>query len=195
MAAAPPATGAQPGMTQQATDPLAQLRDIHTPSMIETWPPAPGWWLLAALGTLLVIAGITWLFRYWRANRYRREAMSELAQLFEDWHKNEDELAYLGSLQRLLKRAALTSFPREDVAGLTGEAWVQFLDRTTGSHDFSIGEAEALIDGTYRPDISVDIDSLHVVAKSWIQKHHPRHLEAEKRRLDNLAPTSAGQAA
>ncbi len=195
MAAAPPVNGAPPGMMQQAADPLAQLRDIHTPGMIEAWPPAPGWWMLAALGALLIIAGLVWLFRYWRANRYRREAMSELAQLFESWHKNDDDLAYLESLQKLLKRVALTSFPREEVAGLTGEAWVHFLDRTTGSHDFSMGEAEALIDGTYRTDISVDIESLHLVAKGWIQKHHPRHLEAEKRQLDNPALDSTGQVA
>jgi hypothetical protein len=180
-------------MMQQATDPLAQLRDIHTPGMIETWPPAPGWWILAALSALLLIAGLTWLYRYWRANRYRREAMSELVRLLENWHKNEDDLAYLEALQKLLKRAALTSFPREEVASLTGEAWVQFLDRTTGSHNFSIGEAEVLIDGTYRPDISVDIENLHLAAKSWIQKHHQRHLESEKQRFDDLALVRSGQ--
>ena len=135
----------------------------------------------------MVIAGLTWLYRYWRANRYRREAMSELVQLLENWHQNEDDHAYLEALQKLLKRAALTSFPREDVASLTGEAWVQFLDRTTGSHNFSIGEAEVLIDGTYRPDISVDVETLHLVAKSWIQKHHSRHLESEKQRFDDSA--------
>ncbi len=192
---AAPITGAPPSMMQQATDPLAQLRDIHTPGMIETGLPAPGWWVLAALAVLLLYVGLTWLFRFWRNNRYRREAMSELTQLFEDWQKSEDDLAYLEALQKLLKRAALTSFPREDVAGLTGEAWVQFLDRTTDSHDFSIGEAEALIDGTYRPDISVDIESLHLVAKGWIRKHHPRHLEAEKQRLDAAALENTAQVA
>ena len=180
-------------MMQQATDPLAQLRDIHTPGMIETWPPAPGWWILAALSALLLIAGLTWLYRYWRANRYRREAMSELVRLLENWHKNEDDLAYLEALQKLLKRAALTSFPREEVASLTGEAWVQFLDRTTGSHNFSIGEAEVLIDGTYRPDISVDIETLHRVAKSWIQKHHSRHFDSKKQLFDDLALGRPGQ--
>jgi hypothetical protein len=174
-------------MMQQATDPLAQLRDIHTPGMIETWPPAPGWWMLTALGLLMLIAGFTWLYRYWRANRYRREAMSELVQLLENWFQNEDDHAYLDALQKLLKRAALTNFPREDVASLTGEAWVQFLDRTTGSHNFSIGEAEVLIDGTYRPDISVDVETLHQVAKSWIQKHHSRHFESEKQLFDDSA--------
>jgi hypothetical protein len=180
-------------MMQQEADPLAQLRDIHTPGIIEMWPPAPGWWMLAALGALLVVAALTWLYRYWRANRYRREAMSELARLLENWHKNEDDLAYLDALQKLLKRAALTSFPREEVASLTGEAWVQFLDRTTGSHNFSIGEAEVLIDGTYRPDISVDIGTLHQVAKSWIQKHHSRHFASEKQLLDDLALGRPGQ--
>jgi hypothetical protein len=172
---------------QQSKDPLAQLRDIHTPGMIETWPPAPGWWMLAAFGTLLVIAGFAWLYRHWRANRYRREAMSELVRLLETWHKNEDAQAYLEALQKLLKRTALSSFPREEVASLTGEAWVQFLDRTTKSHNFSVGEAEVLIDGNYRPDISVDIEILHLVAKSWIQKHHSRHFKPEKQQFDDLA--------
>ena len=163
------------------------------PDMIEAWPPAPGWWILAALGVLLVIAGLTWLFRYWRANRYRREAISELTQLLKDQHKDEDDQAYLEALQRLLKRTALTGFPREEVASLTGEAWVQFLDRASGSHDFSMGEAEALIDGNYRSDISVDAENLHLVAKSWIQKHHPRHLNAEKQRPDEDAPSRSEQ--
>ncbi|MDD9890866.1 MAG: DUF4381 domain-containing protein, partial [Gammaproteobacteria bacterium] len=28
---------------------LAQLADIHLPGEISYWPPAPGWWVLAAL--------------------------------------------------------------------------------------------------------------------------------------------------
>jgi hypothetical protein len=50
-----------------------------------------------------------------------------------------------------------------------------------------------LIDGTYRPDISVDIEILHLVAKSWIQEHHSRHLESEKQRFDDLALDRSGQ--
>ena len=164
-------------MMQQATDPLAQLRDIHTPAMIETWPPAPGWWLLAALIVALMFYGLYWLIQRWRANRYRREAFSELAGLKHDWEKHRDDLVYLEALQRLLKRVALTRFNREDVASLTGEAWVQFLDRSTGSHDFSIGDSEALIDGAYREDISIDILSLEKAARTWIEKHEVRFLE------------------
>ena len=162
---------------QQATDPLAQLRDIHTPGMIETWPPAPGWWVLAAIALALVLYGIYWLIQRWIANRYRREAMSELHQLRADWNDHGDDQLYLEALQRLLKRVALTRFPRDDVAGLTGEAWVQFLDRSTGSHDFSMADSEALIDGAYREDVSIDIQGLETTAKTWIEKHDTRHLE------------------
>ena len=175
--AAPGTPNAAPGMMQQATDPLAQLRDIHTPAMIETWPPAPGWWLLAALAVALMLYGLYWLIQRWRANRYRREAISELTALKRDWDAHQDDLAYLEALQRLLKRVALTRFPREDVASLTGEAWVQFLDRSTGSHHFSMGNSEALIDGAYREDISIDIVSLEKTARTWIEKHDVRFLE------------------
>ena len=144
-----------PGMMQQAMDPLAELRDIHQPLAIETWPPAPGWWLLVFLAVAVVLLACYLLFQRWRVNRYRREALAEMSQLFDAWQANSDDLAYIEALQRLLKRVALTSFPREDVASLTGEAWVQFLDRSTGSHDFSMGEAEALIDASYKREASV----------------------------------------
>lgn len=165
-----------PGMMQQATDPLAGLRDIHLPGMIEPWPPAPGWWLLALLAALAVIALCVWLLGRWRANRYRREALAELASLLNDWQEHGDNLAYLAALQRLLKRVALSSFPRENVASLTGEAWVQFLDQSTASHDFSMVETEALIDGNYRQDLEIDVATLQNIARLWIQKHNTRYL-------------------
>lgn len=173
MAAAPP----PPGMMQQATDPLAELRDIHLPAAIETWPPAPGWWLLAGLAIVSLAALALWGYRKWRANRYRREALRELHVLQANWQQDQDDHAYLDALQHLLKRVALTSFPRESVASLTGEAWVQFLDQSTGSHDFSMAESEALIDGNYRRDTTIDVDNLKLAAERWIRKHDPRHLE------------------
>lgn len=173
MAAAPQ----QPGIMQQQTDPLAELRDIHVPGLIETWPPAPGWLLIAVLGVLALLAFCVWLYRRWRANRYRREAIRELKHLHANWLNDNDDRAYLLAVQGLLKRVALTGFPREDVASLTGEAWVRFLDQSTGSHDFSIGESEVLIDGNYRQDTDINVPALDLVARQWINKHHPNHLQ------------------
>jgi hypothetical protein len=179
MAAAPTLP---PAMMQQATDPLAELRDIHVPGMIETWPPAPGWWILAIIGLFMVIALLFWLVQRWQRSRYRREAINELKSLSDAWASHQDDAQYLNSLQHLLKRVALTNFPREDVASLTGEAWVQFLDQSTGSHDFSMAETDALIDGNYRPDLNIDVATLESVAKQWINKHNIRHLAAAQAR-------------
>ena len=103
--------------------------------------------------------------------------MAELAELRADWQRHGDDQLYLVALQKLIKRVALTRFPREQVAALTGEAWTGFLDRSTGSHDFSMAESEALIDGVYREDISIDISSIEAAAGLWIKKHDPRFLE------------------
>ena len=159
----------------QAMDPLAGLRDLHTPGMIESWPPAPGWWLLAAMTAALVAYGFFLLARYWRSNLYRREALAELARLKTEWQMHGDNRIWLAALQSLLKRVALTGFPREEVASLTGEAWVQFLDRTSGSQEFSL--TDALIDGSYREDMVVDVAMLERFADFWIRKHQLRSVK------------------
>ena len=184
MASAPqPANPMPPGMMQQTTDPLAALRDIHEPAMIAGWPPAPGWWVLAVIGVALLVSLVVWLLKRHAANRYRREALKELETLQASWQSARDNQVYLQDLQTLLKRVALTRFDREAVAGLTGEAWVQFLDRSGGSRSFSMGAAEVLIDGNYRPasELSDDIDvaALQTAARDWIKYHDPRHLTGE----------------
>lgn len=167
-----------PGILQQQGDPLAELRDIHPPGPIDDWPPAPGWWLLAILALLALVAASTVLYQRWRNNRYRRQALEELKSLISDWHSHQDDRRYLAEVQTLLKRTALTGFPREAVASLTGEAWVAFLDRSTGTRNFSIGDAEALVDGNYNPDLTIPVEAVHKIAEEWIRKHHPGHVAA-----------------
>ena len=169
-------------------DPLAQLRDIHLPGPVESWPPAIGWWILLAIILLLVLAVFNWLYQRWRANRYRREALKELRQLHENYQQHGDDLLYLARFQTLLKRVALTRFSREDVASLTGESWVSFLDRTSHSQEFSMGKGQALIDGNYTPatktpatktpetktpETKVDVAALQDLGVYWIKHHNP----------------------
>lgn len=176
-----------PGMMNQSGDPLAALRDIHTPGMIESWPPAVGWWVLAAVLLIASIAAVIWVLRRWRANQYRREALAEMDLLLSQNKQDHQDREYLVALQQLLKRVALTKFPRESVAGLYGEAWLQFLDRSSNSHAFSIGPAEALIDGNYRPDINIDVAALDHCARQWITQHDPKYLLPDP---DAAAPDS-----
>jgi len=154
------------------SDPLADLRDIHMPLPVDSWPLAYGWWILAALLIGCLAYAIFRIWSRWRRNRYRREALVELEAIHHQFVETKDTLAYLQSFQELLKRVALTYYSREQVASLTGESWVDFLDRTCDSHEFSMGNGQTLIDANYQSDPSADIVQLHELGRSWIKHHH-----------------------
>ena len=170
MAQAQPPQGILPGQLAPPgqTDPLANLRDIHIPGAIDPWPPAIGWWLLAAAALIAISYGIYRVFKWWKSNQYRREGTRALKYLMEN-HASEKQ--YLRDYSDLLKRVALSSYARESVANLTGEAWVSFLDRSTGTKEFSMGEGQILIQGNYELNPSVDVDKLHRLGLYWIKKH------------------------
>ncbi|MBE2293389.1 MAG: DUF4381 domain-containing protein [Phycisphaerales bacterium] len=150
------------------TDPLANLRDIHLPEPISWWPPAPGWWLLALL-LLLIIVGLLGLWRYRRRQTPRRAALAELARLRVDFQRDGDSTATAAGISALLRRLALSYFPRNQVAGLVGEAWLQFLDRSGGGQPFSAGPGRTLIRAPYRPAEIFEIEALLNVAETWIK--------------------------
>ncbi|MEN6540794.1 MAG: DUF4381 family protein, partial [Mizugakiibacter sp.] len=54
------------GRAVNAAGPI--LRDIHLP-VVGGWPPAPGWWLCAALLLALFALGARWLRRAWTRRR------------------------------------------------------------------------------------------------------------------------------
>ncbi|MCX7115669.1 MAG: DUF4381 domain-containing protein [Gammaproteobacteria bacterium] len=120
-----------------AADPLASLKDIHLPSPIKAWPPAPGWMVLACvlLTCLLYIAYR--VRRYHRETRPKREALRLLERYHQDY-VNDGQLAETCTLiNALLKRVALLYYPREQVAELHGQAWIEFLNQTGKKIDFS----------------------------------------------------------
>jgi len=138
------------------------LRDIHLPEPVSWWPPAPGWWLTTAL-IIVVFAGAFWLLRQWQRRRWRREALEELARL----QQSATSYQQLQQLSALLRRVAMTCFPRQQVASLTGPAWLDFLDSNGGSFkDY----AEILLEAPYRADNMTEINGLIRQAEEWIKR-------------------------
>lgn len=175
-----------------APDPLAGLRDWHLPDPVSWWPPAPGWWLVA--GLVLVVGGL--ILRWWFKRRLRtapaRAALSELERLRADLERDRDDRRFVAALSALLRRVALTRYPRDQVAGLSGEAWLAFLDRSGGDGRFSQGAGRALVGMAYRePNRKVgpmgdpvgassegsvesgalDTTGLATLARDWIRAH------------------------
>lgn len=144
---------------------LSQLRDIHLPPPVSWWPPAPGWWLL--LTVLLVTALVLyWMVRRHRRNAWRRQALQELARL-----QGSDDATVASQLSILLRRVAISLYPHEEVAALTGKAWLAFLDDTLGEGTpFQTGAGRALLIGPYAATVEIDSPALLSLAESWIKR-------------------------
>ncbi len=158
---------------------LDKLHDILVPPPAPWWPPAPGWyWVLgltSVIGTVLLWRAVA----RWQRNRYRREALAQLAQI-ETRTKAPYALtpdAALAAMAVLLKRTALTAYAREQVASLTGPAWFAFLDNTGGTR-FSDGLGAALARANYHCDSAVGeraaserVADIASEVRRWIVQH------------------------
>ena len=165
-------------MNTDATS-LDRLHDIIVPAPAPWWPPAPGWyWVLGLMVVVLLAALIAGLIR-WQHNRYRREALAELARHEMALQNTELRSPALLSLAELLKRTAVTAFPREDVATLTGPKWFAFLDDTARGSRFRDALGATLENAIYDPRTvdTLDPQRLHSVVEAirhWIKFHDTR---------------------
>ena len=57
-------------------------------------------------------------------------------------------------------------------AGLSGAAWLRFLDRTYGGNEFSHGVGRALALAPYAPHAQPDATALTDLIRCWIGAHH-----------------------
>jgi hypothetical protein len=149
-----------------------QLRDIHLPGAPAFWPPAPGWWLLAAM----LLALLVWLtliaLRRYRIRRQRRRVLSALASL-EHQLASEGTPDALAHMSVLLRRLALMRFPRQHVAALTGNAWLRFLDESGGDGQFTQGPGRLLATAPYQRALPSDLDAARLVAllREWVARN------------------------
>ena len=171
------ATPAGPGVgpltpgAMAAPEPLADLRGYHLPDPVSWWPPAPGWWLLALLGLSLLVLLVGWLVRRYRRGAAARAAQAELAALRAALAQDGDAAACARGLSRLLRRFALVRFPRRAVAGLSGEAWLAFLDAQGGGGRFQSGPGRLLLDAPYRPPQDLPVGELASLVEDWIRRN------------------------
>ncbi len=152
------------------TDPLAELKDIHLPETISAWPPAYGWWLLAVTIIALLIFTIRWLIARRQKNRYKVEANSKLSRIQLQYSEHNNPLTALESINALLKQTCITRFGRNETAGLSGDEWLAFLDKTGNTKDFSKGPGRCLTYALYAPNPVAPIEELLELTKTWIAK-------------------------
>jgi hypothetical protein len=153
-----------------ASAPVLDLRDVHAPPFPDFWPPAPGWWIAAALlATVLVYVAVN-LYRRYRLRRQRQQVLAILDGLVAGYAL-EGAVSFVTEVSMLLRRVALRRFPRRQVAALFGADWCRFLDETGGNGGFSRGAGRVLVDGPYAARVEVDPEGLAALAAVWIRKN------------------------
>ncbi len=131
------------------------LRDIHLPDPVAWWPPAPGWWVLAAILLLCAIMAIRqWRRRRTVAYRFRRGAFAIARGLRARPRHRPPDSAWVDVVApRLPER--LSARP---VAGLSGVGWAGFVAKLLGQDGVANEFGQLLYEAPYRPGTAVDAD-------------------------------------
>jgi len=145
------------------------LKDIHLPDPVSWWPPAPGWLLLAVLVPILIVASV-YLYKQMKRRTVFKSADKMLSAIRND--KKAEPLQTLVALSVLLRRVAISTAPRTDVAGLSGSAWLAYLDSALPDAPFSQGVGRCLADSQYRQTVPADTDfeALFKLVDSWLKQ-------------------------
>jgi len=147
------------------------LRDIHAAPPPAFWPPAPGWWVLAAVLVAALVVLAVWGYRRYRVYRQKLQIMAELERLSSEY-KKENNARFVTEISTLLRRVALRRYARTRVAPLTGPAWLRFLDETGGAGEFEKGVGRILGVGPYQPCTGeVPAEALLALARQWVSKN------------------------
>ncbi|HET6960387.1 MAG TPA: DUF4381 domain-containing protein [Vicinamibacterales bacterium] len=153
-----------------------RLQGIVTPPAVSYRPQTIGWYVVGAVLLLVIAWVVSRVVAYRRANRYRRAALDELI-VIEQRLTGKDRSKALVELDALVKRVALTAYPRERVASLSGAAWLSFLDATFHGTRFSAGDGKALADLPYQSAgqreqfAARNAAALVTLVRQWIRGH------------------------
>lgn len=109
---------------------LDGLHDIRGLDPVSIWPLAPGWWLVLG-GIVLLVLMLAALRRIpVRALVGRRDWRVDARRLLRDLRRRlpaADGRAAAGEFSELMRRIAMARTARDECAGLSGPAWLEWL--------------------------------------------------------------------
>lgn len=161
--------------------PALELRDIHLPEPISWWPVAPGWWMLAA-GILLLIIIAFIIRKIYQSRQIKRDIATELELIKQRYADSRSDIELARSLSILLRRVSITCYPNHNVAGMTGERWLHWLDQVQhndkgNNASFDNTTGRQLLSAPYLPDdakIDIDAQALIRLCESWLLASHKK---------------------
>lgn len=140
---------------------LNDMRDIVVTEPVSWWPLAPGWYVLFFALALVLIWSALKSIKRWRQAAYLRQAMHELDRTLPS------------ELPGLVKRVCLSKWPRTEVATLSGDRLLHWLDQSGNTKEFTTGSGQLLLALSYHPQHNIcqesdEYQQLIKLLKHWI---------------------------
>ena len=177
---------------------LAQLADIHLPEPVSYWPPAIGWWILAAIALVLLVI----LFRKFASRALQqkicRYALAELQSCYDSYSQadstniNQNKLDYVNQFNTVVRRVALVHYPQANAASLDGASWVDFISQKGESSLMTDDIATALQYGRFQTKCDVDVDAMQSFGQQWIESLYIGDKKSNDDSSDETASAAQG---
>jgi len=151
------------------------LRDIHGLDPISLFPLALGWWLVIGGVVLLLIAAI-WGIWHWRKPATTQHDASWQTVAKHTWQRiaaqAETPREQLTQSAELLRWVVMQRYGRETVAGLTGQAWLQWLQTHDPAGFAWQTEGQLLVEMAYSPPTeqpdSATVQLIYQAVAHWL---------------------------
>ena len=144
------------------------LKELPASFDVSWLPQTDGWGVLLSA---VLIMGLMYLYQRrqrWLALAYYRDALECVASM----RRGDSPIT---QLPLLLKSCALKRFKREEVASLSGIAWVQWLNEQTEQPSFDERYATVFTALAYQKDTDLDqqlTDDLLDASELWLRRVH-----------------------
>ena len=159
------------------------IDEILLPCDISLLPTAPGWQFLGMLIGIYVFYRTIQFSRLWFKNRYRRVALNAIA---ERGRHNSSPIDVAGKLPFYLKATALQAYPRQQIAAMSGQQWLSFLDSQSEGVYFSGPIGVKLLSIAYQAKsdwhlTTDEAESLIRMSQTWIKHHNGQSPDSKQR--------------
>lgn len=149
------------------TNPLAELKDVHLPAPVSIFPLATGWYIVIAIIFILVAVLTWWRLRRHKKKQQQQEIFNLLKQIKANAVTTSDEKT-IEECSILLKRVAVAKFPEQKPQLLFGKNWLQFLDKTGKTSEFTTGYGHYLGE-IYQKQQLEDKKAFFALIEKWLR--------------------------
>lgn len=149
---------------------LAELKDIHLPPGVSMWPLAIGWYVVTITILMLLAFSMYRLIKWFQYNKPKKQALKLLGQL----KTSPDTQNKLTQIALLLKRVAIRYHGIDKVAKLSGNRWIDFLNKTSKTPPiFTAQTTELLLKTLYQNRPQINANQMHLLiqqSEKWIKQ-------------------------